>query len=163
MKKQIIFATLLGCLALGTESQAAQPNADDAAKVRQLVEQQRFRFVAHDAQPMNGRQITLSWDYDLCVSADTIAANLPYYGRAYTAPADPLNTGIKFTSRDFDCSVKPALNKGWDIRIQTKDTQTHYDLRLFVSTSGSGMLVVYDVNRQSITFHGEVIELISAK
>ncbi|MDR3296819.1 MAG: DUF4251 domain-containing protein [Prevotellaceae bacterium] len=158
MNKTFIFAAaLLGCLALGAEGKAQQ-TADDAAKVRQLVEQQRYRFVAHDAQPMKGRLILLSWEYDLRVSTDTISAYLPYYGRAYTAPVDPLNIGIKFSSLSFDYSAKPAQNKGWDIRIQTKDTPTHYDLRLYVSTSGSAMLVVYDPNRQSITFHGEVLE-----
>ena len=44
------------------------------------------------------RSIYLSPYYYLKVSKDTVVAYLPYFGRAYTAPADPTEGGIKFTS-----------------------------------------------------------------
>ena len=127
-------------------------------KVRQMVEKQQYKFVALHALPMSGRSIMLTSEYDLLVSQDTINAFLPYYGRAYVAPTDPAEGGVKFISVDFDYKVENTKKGGWTIHITTKDTKQLFLLILNISTSGSASLSVNDYTRQTISFNGYIEE-----
>jgi len=79
---------------------------EQAEKVQRLIEAQDYKFVAQQALPMSSKSIYLTSEYHLRVSNDTIIAYLPYYGRAYVAPMDASEGGIKFESRDFTYKIK---------------------------------------------------------
>ena len=131
---------------------------EQAEKVQKMVEAQDYKFVAQRALPMSMRSISLTPEYDLCVSNDAITAYLPYYGRAYTAPMDPTEGGIKFESKDFDYRIENAKKGGWIVRIDIKDAKRRIDMILQISTSGSANLSVNDNTRQTITFNGYIGE-----
>ena len=137
-------------------------NAQDPKKVHEtvavnaLVEAQRFEFVAASANPMRGRSVFLSQGYTLYVSKDTIEADLPYYGRAYQAPMNPNDAGIKFTSTDFTYTLKDRKKKGWDIFIKTNDATLPTQLNLSIFADGSASLRVTSMDRQSISFYGHI-------
>jgi hypothetical protein len=124
-----------------------------------LINAQNYRFIAQSALPMGGPTRHLTGDeYDLTVSKDTVIAYLPYYGRAYTAPIGSGGGGIKFTSTKFEYTVTPTKKGGWDIAIKPKDVQDVTQLFLSVSSEGYASLRVTSVNRQSISFNGEVVK-----
>lgn len=131
---------------------------EQAVKVQKMVEMQDYRFVARHALPMSGRSVYLTSEYDLCVSKDTISAYLPYFGRAYAAPMDPSEGGIKFESRDFNYRLENVKKGGWTAYITIKDAKRRIELVLNITASGSANLSVNDDTRQSISFNGYVEE-----
>ncbi len=58
-------------------------------KIQNLVNSKDFVFMAESASPMGGRTIYLTSAYSVWVSNDTLVIDLPYYGRAYSAPVNP--------------------------------------------------------------------------
>ena len=92
------------------------------------------------------------------VTKDIITADLPFFGRSYSAPMNPDNTGIKFTSKDFKYSTTKK-KKNWVITIEPKDVKEGQKLYLRVSDSGSAVLSVNNYNRQAISFNGYISEI----
>ena len=130
---------------------------EEEVKIKQLITSQNYEFIAQRAQPMSGRAIDLTSSYDLYIGKDTIAAYLPYFGRAYTASYGG-DGGIKFNSNNFTYSLLEAKKGGWIINLSVKDNTKIYRLTLNISKSGKGTLTVTDTDRQSITFSGYINE-----
>jgi len=106
--------------------------------------------------PMRGRNIQLSPGYALTVSPDTVMCDLPYYGRAYQAPMNPSDGGIKFTSTDFEYTVKNQKKGGWDIQIKPKDVRNSPQVSLSISAKGYASMRVISTDRESISFNGVI-------
>lgn len=132
---------------------AQEPN-NEKATIKSLVESQRYIFVAESANPLRGQSIFLSPGYTLSVSPDTIISNLPFYGRAYQAPMNPNEAGIKFTSSDFTYTIKEK-KRTWDVFIKTKDAGTS-QINLSIGSNGSASLRVTSMDKQSISFQGHI-------
>ena len=129
---------------------------EQAEKVQKMVEAQEYKFVAQRAFPMSGRSIHLTSLYDLRVSKDTISAYLPYFGRAYVAPMNPSEGGIKFESTDFNYRLENAKKGGWIVLISIKDAKRRIEMVLNITASGSANLSVNDDTRQTISFNGNI-------
>jgi hypothetical protein len=135
----------------------AKAQEDDRMPVREMIDTRNFIFKAQSMSPMNGRLINLTSEYDFTVRPDSLVAFLPYFGRAYTAPINPTDGGIKFTSTRFD--YKTAKRKrSWEISMQTRDVSDNYRLFLSVYTNGRASLRISSTNRQSIVFDGYITE-----
>lgn len=126
--------------------------------VKKMVESGNYIFVAQFALPMSGSTVSLTSEEDLAISPDTVAAYLPYYGRAYQAPLDPSQGGINFTSLKFDYKITNNKKGGWYITIIPKDVTNTQKLSLDVTTTGQARLQVLSVDRQPITFIGYLKE-----
>ena len=125
-------------------------------KVRQLINGKKYMFVAQTALPMTGRSINLTSTFDLSVSEDTIISELPYFGRAYVAPINPTEGGIRFKSIGGKYKVKEKNNGGWEIVIEPKDVDDVREMYLSVTESGYANLRVVNTNRQGISFNGYI-------
>ena len=148
-----VFFFLSNC---GSSQSAAQKEAV-AQAIQQKINDFRFTFNATYAYPTGYRSMYLSPYYNLKISKDTVEAYLPYYGRAYTAPMDPSEGGIKFTSTNFDYNVSDGKRKGsWHIEIKPKDMQRDLSLSLDVWENGSARLNVNSTDRQPISFQGDI-------
>jgi len=149
----ILFFSCYATYAQGNQSRREQRQAR-TVEVQRMIEMQDYKFVAQRTNPMQGRSISLTSAYDLRVGNDTISAYLPYFGRAYIAPMDPLDGGIKFESSDFTYQLEQARRGGWIAKITIRDARHRIDMVLQISTNGSASLSVNDVTRQPITFSG---------
>jgi hypothetical protein len=132
---------------------------EQAEKVQKMVEAQNYKFVAQRALPMSMRSVNLTSEYEMSVSKDTIKAHLPYFGRAYVAPMNPLEGGIRFESKDFIYRLENTKRGGWTAYINIIDAARRIEMILNVTTGGSASLLVNDNVRQSISFNGYVEEL----
>jgi len=151
----LVFILLQSCSTIQTATQKEQK----ALRVKEQLASSDFTFCAMSANPMNFRTIHLTSYYDLKVSKDTIQAYLPYFGRAYTAPMDPAEGGIKFTSTCFDYSMVQGKHAGnWKITIKTHDTSRSFTLLVDIWDNGSAHLTVIDPNRQTISFQGNLVD-----
>lgn len=153
-----ILVVTIGLLFSGCgASQSATEKAQQAQFLSEQIKSFNFEFVATYAYPQNFRPIYLSSPYDVKVSPDTVQAYLPYYGRAFSAPMDPSEGGIKFTSTDFKYEIEKGRKAGnWIIKIITADTNRPFELNFNLWDNGIGSLNVQDRDRQSISFQGSV-------
>src|SRR3954464_3878449 len=124
------------------------------SSVKNLVDAKNYVFVAQTMLPISGGARQLASYYDLEVSKDTIVSALPYFGRAYTAPIDPSEGGISFTSTSFEYTTTPRKKGGWDVSIKPKDTKVVQQLFLAISEKGYATVQVTSNSRQSISFNG---------
>ena len=127
---------------------------DKALQVKESVENQHYIFVAQTALPLQGRVRQLTTDYTLKVSKDTVIADLPYFGRAYSAPIGTSGGGIQFTSTKFEYTSTERKKGGWSISIKPKESQDVRELSLSISENGYASLQVISNNRQAISFNG---------
>lgn len=135
----------------------AQDKKDDKNTViANAVETKNYVFVAQSAQPVSGRLRQLTSTYLLEVKGDTVTADLPYFGRAYTAPVDPSKAGINFTSSDFEYTTTQRKKGGWSILIKPKGNVDARQLVLDISANGYANLQVISNSRQSISFGGYI-------
>ncbi len=137
--------------------------AKKEAAVQKLIESQRYVFKAQSVMPMGAVARQLNYDYDMKVTKDTIDTYLPYFGRAYQAPIDPSQGGIKFVSKDFDYTITPGKKQGWEIVIKPNDANDVQVLNLSITSAGYAILQVTSNNRQPISFSGVIDEVKSRK
>ena len=155
-----LFFSALLLQACGTTRSAAEKE-QMAVDIRQAVERSDFIFEATYAYPTGYRSVYLSPYYNVKVSPDTIKAYLPYYGRAYRAPMNPREGGFNFTSTNFDYKLIPGNKKGnWQSEVTIRDLDRPVTFRFDIWENGTARLDVNDMNRQAISFQGNIeIEL----
>jgi hypothetical protein len=153
----MIKQVLLGVLAWVAFSSAgfAQDSAATAS-LESRIKDKHFVFVAQTALPQRGSIRQLTSYYDLRVSNDSLVSNLPYFGRAYSAPIDPSQGGLNFTSTSFNYDVKDGKKSGWDIRIKPNKGPDIQEILLSVFDNKTASLQVISTNREPITFRGYI-------
>ena len=163
MKLSIIVSLLIVLLACSSPKSVTGPSV-----ASDLIEGQSYNFVAQQAFPTedarynprvmfpNGSQLyQLNGEYDLKIRPDSLIVYLPYFGRSFTAPVNPNEGGIKFTSTDF--SYKKSIRKNnYEIEIVPNDNRDIRSLFLTVSPGGFASLRVLSLNKTAISFNGRI-------
>ena len=127
-------------------------------ELKELIRKQEYVFVAQNALTQRGRTVNLTSEYDLKVGKLEVEAYLPFFGRAFTAPIDPTQGGIKFTSKNFEYKEKKGKKSGWEITIIPTDYKDVNSLNLSVSESGYATLSVNSNQRSNISFYGYITQ-----
>jgi|RhiMetdeSRZDD1v2_1073273.scaffolds.fasta_scaffold04721_18 uncharacterized protein DUF4251 len=154
--KTTILLLFITMAALPATVSAQNKKADKEAQVKSLVEGKNFVFKAQTALPTTGISRQLTTDFDLRVTQDTIVSDLPYFGRAYSAPVNATQGPLQFTSTDFQYTMTNRKKGGWDIMIVPKDVQDPRQMALSITESGYASLTVTSTNRQPISFNGYI-------
>ena len=149
-----LFIYFLAMSAASISIAQAQPELN----VQKLLDEKNFVFKAESVNPARGRYRHLTSEYDVVVSPDTITTYLPYFGRAYSAPINPAEGGIKFTTLKFDYAAKKDSKDRWEVSVKPKDSQEVQDLFFTVFSNGRATLRVNSVNRETISFNGYIVE-----
>jgi hypothetical protein len=129
--------------------------AKTAAEVKSMIDQKSYVFIAQFVQPMRGGSRYVTPDYDFKVGKDSLEAYLPYFGRAFVAPINPDDAGMKFTATKFDYKVVTNKN-GWDISIKPTDAKDVRIVRISISTNGYATLQITSNNRDPISYQGYI-------
>lgn len=158
--KNIRLLWLLGIvLLMAGQSLCAQTRKEKreqkAKEVKELIENKRFTIDVNRAIPMGGRALNLTSPYTLEVRGDSAVSYLPYFGRAYSAPYGG-GDGLRFEKSITD--YQTSFNKKGTAQIQfrTRTDDDTYAFNMQVFPNGSATITVVPVNKQSITFHGEM-------
>lgn len=125
-------------------------------QVTQALQNQSYQFLATYMQPTGGRQRNITGSYTLNVSKTKVVADLPYFGKVYNVQIGSTDGGVKFSSTDFTYSAEPGKKGSQDISIKLNDVQDPRELFLTIFENGSASLRVSSVNRQSISYTGEI-------
>jgi hypothetical protein len=158
---KIIFPLLLliycGQSDILAQSSRADKAAEKQAALKSLVESGNYVFKAQSALPMSGRTRQLTDDYTLKITKEKVSCDLPYFGRAYTAPMDPSQGGIRFSSTVFAYTITPGKKEGWQVLIKPTDYRDVQQLTLSITSSGYASLQVISTSRQQISFNGIIV------
>jgi Domain of unknown function (DUF4251) len=154
IKKAFLFLFFATSLTVANAQNEKQKEKQQ--QVQQLVESKEYVFVAQSMSPTRGGMRQLNSSYDLHVSSDSVIAYLPYFGRAYSAPIDPEDGPIKFTSTKFTYQSVDRKKGGWDVYIKPGDSRHGEELMLTIFENGSASLRVTSNNRQPVTFNGYI-------
>ena len=154
MQKSFFLAATIVLLSMGAIAQSAD---EKVAAVKELVESKNFIFQAQTALPMRGSVRQLTSEYDLKVTPSAIVSDLPYFGRAFVAPMNPTQSPLLFTSRKFDYFTTPRKDGGWNIVIKPADHREVQSMTLSISTAGYTTLQVTNLNRDPISFNGDIV------
>lgn len=159
MKKAISLCSCLILLFMACKTK--EFTAEQLTQQKELktkIEQKKFVFIPLSANTMSGRNINLSSTYTFEVSGDTLKSNLPYFGRAYSAPFDPSDGGINFTSTRFQYTCSAKKDGPYRLVLKPEDlTKSHLqglEISLEAGISGYGTLRITSNNRQPISFYG---------
>ncbi|MDL2243927.1 DUF4251 domain-containing protein [Parabacteroides sp. OttesenSCG-928-J18] len=149
------FALLIG----GTQPLFAQSKKEKkealAKEVKEQVESGSFTIEVDRALPMSGRAVHLTSSYSLELKDDSVRSYLPYFGRAYSVPyggGDGLHFSAEMTEKDLKYDKKGNA----EIRFQAKTSEDNYSFDVKVFTNGNASIQVRPVNRQSISFNGNL-------
>jgi len=124
--------------------------------IKNLVDSQRFVFVAQTVMPFRGRFRNLTSLYEVSIFKDTLVSYLPYFGRAYIAPLNPSELDLDFTSTNFSYSVTPRKKSGWDVVIKPKDKTEIQQYVFTIYDNGNANLNVISTSRDPISFSGYI-------
>ena len=132
----------------------AEKNAALIEQTKNLVESRNFMFVPRTANPMGGRTVNLTTDFELTMNNDSVSSYLPYYGRAYTAAyggESPMNFNLPVNDYSSE-----KTKKGFEIKFSVKNANDLLNFTFQIMETGSTTLQVNSTNRQSISYFGSL-------
>ncbi len=139
-----------------TKKIQSESGKSSSALVKNMVDSQKFVFVAESVNPLHGRYRNLTSSYDVSVFKDSLVSYLPYFGRAYTAPINPSEGGINFTSSNFSYDVIQTKSDKWDVTIKPHDVREIQQLNFTIFDNGSASLIVTSSSKDPISFSGHL-------
>ncbi|MCC8133724.1 MAG: DUF4251 domain-containing protein [Tannerellaceae bacterium] len=142
-------------LLTGGQSLLAQGERKEE-KVRELIESNRFTIQIDRAVPMQGRAVNLTSTYSLELKGDSVISYLPYFGRAYNVPyggGEGLQFEEEVTDRDLSFNKKGIA----EIKFSARTKEDRYTFHVQIFSNGSATVNVNPVNRQNITYYGQLI------
>jgi hypothetical protein len=148
----LVFFTL--SVSIISSCKSTQQNASfSPADIISAVNAQRYIFRPQTVTPLSGPTRQLSYSYFVKILKDSVISYLPYIGQAYSAPINPSQNSLDFTSTQFDYAASPKKD-GWNITIKPKDNNEEQQLFFTVASNGFANLQVISTNKQSISFNG---------
>jgi len=152
----IVGLALLVGMAEPVFAQSKQEKKEQKEKeLRELLDSGNFKIEVDRALPLNGSAVNLTSSYSLEMRGDSVISFLPYFGRAYSVPYGG-GDGLRFSQQVTGKTVEFDHKGTAQIRFETRTDEDSftYDIKIF--SNGSSTIFVQPVNRQSITFHGDV-------
>ena len=166
MKDLLMIAFLMFCIfsvsAQETEKKSkkelkAEKEAKQIEETKALVESKMFVFDARTVNPMKGSTRTLTSEYDVRITKDSIYSYLPYFGVAYSASYGGTDSPMIF-DKPFDTCTLEKTKKGYTIEVDVKNGNDRVDFSFHISESGATTLSVSSTNRQAISYYGEIVK-----
>jgi len=149
LESAVAFAAAILCISF------AHAQNIDKSTIQNFIKGKTLIFKAQTVMPLTGSVRTLTSEYELKLSGDSLTCYLPYFGRAYSAGYGE-GGAINFTTTKFEYKATQRKKGGWDISIYPKDVNDVRVLNLTVFEKGYGNLQVLSNNRQPIAFTGFV-------
>jgi hypothetical protein len=125
-------------------------------EVKRLIDSRNYVFNPQSVTPLSGSTIQLTSEYFLKINKDSLDSHLPYFGVAFNARFGSTDSPLTFSSTDFNYAIKESKKGGFEIAIHINKPDDPDLILLSVSSGGYATLRVNSMNRQSISFYGEI-------
>ncbi|WP_106831051.1 DUF4251 domain-containing protein [Parabacteroides pacaensis] len=147
-------ALLYGVQPFYAQSKTDKKNTEEQI-VKELLESKEYTIEVDRAIPMRGPSRHLTSPYTLEIKGDSVISYLPYFGEAYSVPYGG-GKGLIFEApiTDYKLSFnKKGLAK---IKFKTYSGEDTFTYTIEVFPNGSASINVLAMNRQGISFYGEL-------
>lgn len=124
--------------------------------IKSIVDNKTFVFKAYSVVPKNERTKTLISDFGIEVRNDSIFSYLPYYGNTYSRDYSSFKDSPMGFAQPMESYKRVKTKKGFEVNIKVKNTNDLIDLVIHISKMGSATVVASSINRQAITYTGEI-------
>lgn len=158
----IILLIIASCLATaqnsGKKTRKQLKVEKEAAQIevtKNLVKSKNFIFKVININPMRGKTINVTSEYEVKIKNDSIFSYLPFFGRAYSVDYGTRNSPMMFELPINEFSSEES-KKGFMIKAEVKNKTDVLNYTFQVSKTGSTTLIVNSVNRQSISYYGKL-------
>lgn len=167
MKKLHLILFFLLCFQLTSIAQNSKKEAKELKKEEQyqnllkLVDSKQYAFQGRKANPQKGPQVDLTTRSNfLRIDKEKAAADMPFFGRAYSGGYSSSDGGIKFDGHmeSYDVS-KNDKKRRVIIKFKVKGVDDTFTCTLTVSGINSASLSVISNKRQSISYTGAISDL----
>lgn len=160
MRSNRFLMVLAAVLLAGVQPFFGQSSKEKEAKEKQIVkallESGRYSIEVDRAIPMSGPSKNLTSRYTLELKGDSVASYLPYFGQAYSLPYGG-GKGLIFDAPVSDYTLKFDKKGRATVKFKSRTGEDNFTYLLQVYPNGSATVHVTPVNRQSITFYGELM------
>jgi len=158
----IVFWSVFAVTARETQKKSkkeikAEKKEQQMQEIKALVENKNFVFDARNVNPMSGRSITLTTYYDVKITNDSIYSYLPYFGVSHSAVYGGTGSPMIF-SQPFETISSEEVKNGYMIKVAVKNDSDQLDFSFYIPVTGSTTLSVSSINRQAISYYGEVVK-----
>lgn len=125
------------------------------ADTKALVEGKTFVFDVQTVNPMRGRAVHVTSDYDVRIQNDSIFSYLPFFGRAYSIDYGATESPMTF-KQPIESLVSTETKNGYTINVHVRNRNDVLDFSFQITESGTTTLTVNSLNRQSISYYGRL-------
>ena len=147
------------CAACATTEEARQrkqvQKALVAQRVRQQINDMRFRIFVDMMHPTGYPARHLTSTYSLEVKGDTIISYLPYMGRAYNVPYGG-GKALNFEAKIANSEVSKTRDDRYMIVLDVINDEDTYRYMIDTFDDGNSTIHVYARERESISFSGRM-------
>ena len=95
-------------------------------------------------------------DFGIEVRNDSIFSYLPYYGNTYSRDYSSFKDSPMGFAQPMESYKRVKTKKGFEVSIKVKNMNDLIDLAFHISKMGSATVVASSLNRQAITYTGEI-------
>ena len=124
--------------------------------IKSIIDNKTFVFKAYSVIPKNERTKTLISDFGIEVRNDSIFSYLPYYGNTYSRDYSSFKDSPMGFAQPMESYKRVKTKKGFEVNIKVKNQNDLIDLAFHISKMGSATVVASSLNRQAITYTGEI-------
>ena len=124
-------------------------------EIKKIAGSKTFVFKANNANPMRGRTVNLTSDYDVRITQDSIFSYLPFFGVAYSVNYGGTDSPMIFNKPFETCNFETTRN-GYLVKVSVKNESDRLEYSFHISVTGSTSLNVSSLNRQSISYNGNI-------
>lgn len=155
----IFSATLLFAQQTKSKKQLKkEAKAQKIQLIRDGVNNKTFVFKAFSVVPKTERTKSLINDFGMEVKGDSIFSYLPYYGKIYSRERQDasFNNSPMGFAQTMESYKRTKTKKGYEVRIKVNNNNDIIDLVFHISKNGSATLVASSLNRQAISYMGDI-------
>ena len=147
---------ILSACSSSSSARGSDTKAADFEQTAALIESGNFKFTVRSASPSGGRTVQITSSYVMKASEGTYEAYLPYFGRVYSGGYGD-GGSVEFKGEPENLEItRNDKKKKISLKFSIKSASEKYDIKLEVSKSGYGNLVVSSPKRQVISYRGLV-------
>lgn len=126
-------------------------------RLKDLVDSKTFVFRATSVIPKNEITKSLKSDFGIEVRNDSVFSYMPYYGNTYSRNYMSFKDSPMGFMKPYESYKKIKTRRGYDVDIRVKNEHDIIDLSFHFSKSGDASLTASSINRQAISYMGEIL------
>ena len=126
-------------------------------QIKTAIENKSFVFKAQSVVPMNEMTKTLTSDFGIEVRNDSIYSYMPYYGNIYSRDYSSFKNSPMGFMQPIESYKKVKTKAGYDVNIKVKNSNDVIGLVFHIAKTGEASVVASSINRQSISYMGEIL------